>query len=436
MKVSVISPEIYTYGAMLIGGILRDSGHEVKIANNFAGDTEDVVLISLYSTQHLLSPEIREFIRNKRREGGIVVIGGPVSAYPEMVIGELEPDFVVIGEGEESVPELLSTGFSGDIAGIAFKDDSGIVVRAKRGQASVDRGLPLIPDDISSQSIRGASAYIETHRGCTGACTFCQVPRFFGRNIRSRNLDDILVEVREFKRMGAARLSVSGGTGSLYMADDGKFNEDAFVGLLKGMAAIMGPKNISSPDIRVDCISERVLDAIRDYSIGWVFFGIESGSDRILREMGKGATVQAASDAVFACRDHGLKVAGSFIVGHPKESEEDFELTKDFITGHSLDDVFVSVAEPIPMTPLADLVLKTPRSENPVYTPHNGEYRSLKLTEAEARSFDLQMHADIFKPGLHVVTDDVFNAYLAGVRKDGDEVRAATELLFRYYGHK
>lgn len=434
MKVSVISPEIYTYGAMLIGGILRDNGHEVKIASNFGGDTEDVVMLSLYSTQHLISEEIKEFIRKKRADGGTVVIGGPVSAYPEIVMGELEPDFVVIGEGEDTVIELLNSGFSKDIAGIAFMDNSGIVIREKRGQASVHHGLPLIPADISRQSIRGASAYIETHRGCTGACTFCQVPRFFGRNIRSRHLEDILAEVREFKRMGATRLSISGGTGSLYMADDGNFNEDAFVGLLKEMAAIMGPKNISSPDIRVDCISERVLDAIRDYSIGWVFFGVESGSDRILREMGKGATVQAASDAVFACRKHGLKVAGSFIVGHPKETEEDFELTKDFVTEHSLDDAFVSVAEPIPMTPLADLVLKTPRDDNPVYIPHTGEYKSLKLTEAEARSFDLQMHADMFKPGLHVVTDDVFSAYLAGVRKDGEEVRAATELLFRYYG--
>ncbi|WP_245618626.1 hypothetical protein [Methanogenium cariaci] len=38
----------------------------------------------------------------------------------------------------------------------------------------------------------------------------------------------------------------------------------------------------------MDCISDTVLDAIRDYTIGWVFFGLESGSDRVLRLMGKG----------------------------------------------------------------------------------------------------------------------------------------------------
>ena len=133
----------------------------------------------------------------------------------------------------------------------------------------------------------------------------------------------------------------SGGTGSLYCCGpDGAVNDEAFVALLEGMAEIMGPKNISSPDIRVDCISDTVLDAIRDYTIGWVFFGLESGSNRILRLMGKGVTADDAGRGVEACREHGLKVAGSFIVGYPTETEEEYEATKDFITMNGLDDVF------------------------------------------------------------------------------------------------
>jgi len=150
--------------------------------------------------------------------------------------------------------------------------------------------------------------------------------------------------------------------------------------------------------------------------------------------MGKGVTVAQITDAITRCRQHGLKVAGSFIVGYPTESPDDYQQTKDFIAAQGLDDVFISIAEPIPSTPLASLVLRTERSANPVFMPHTGEYRTLGLTEGEARCFDLTLHADMYKPALHVTTDQVFGAYVKAVKTQGSEIKAVTELLFKYYG--
>lgn len=436
MHIAIVSPDLYTYGAMLIGGVLRDAGHDVSISRDTALPPADVLLFSLYSTQHLLKPAIRTLVQEQQSRGGTVYVGGPVSAYPEMVLGELEPDAVVVGEGEETVLRLIDAGTSPDLPGIAYRDGDGVTVTAPAPPASLDRPLPLIPADIGDQSIRGATAYIETHRGCIGGCTFCQVPRFFGRTIRSRSIDAIIEEVTAFKEQGAKRLSISGGTGSLYGSRDGGMNPEAFIELLRRMAEVMGPQNISSPDIRVDCITDEVLEAIRRYTIGWVFFGLESGSDRVLKLMGKGARVRQVEDAVTACREHGLKVAGSFIVGYPGETEKDYEKTKDLIASLCLDDVFVSSAEPIPSTPLAELVLKTPREKNPAFIPHTGEYRSLGLTESEARCFDLMLHADMFRPQMRLVTDELFTIYLTEARTQGADIRAATDLLFRYYGRE
>ncbi|MDN7012472.1 TIGR04014 family B12-binding domain/radical SAM domain-containing protein [Methanoculleus sp. FWC-SCC3] len=432
MEITILSPGIYTYGAMLIGGVLRDAGHRVTLTRTPAVPADSVLLMSLFSTQHLLDPAIRDLVRTHREQGGKVYIGGPVSAAPEMVLGELAPDAVVVGEGEETVVRLVEEGVSPDLLGIAFLDADRPVVTPPAPPASMDRPLPLIPDDIGSQSVRGASAYIETHRGCIGGCTFCQVPRFFGRAVRSRPLGSIIEEVKAFAAHGATRLSVSGGTGSLYGSTGGEMNPEAFIALLRSMAEVMGQKNVSSPDIRVDCITDEILDAVRQYTIGWVFFGIESGSERVLRLMGKGATVRQVKEAVERCREHGLRVAGSFIVGYPGETERDYEATKDLIAALSLDDVFVSSAEPIPATPLADLVVRTPRDKNPAFLPHTGEYRALGLTESEARCFDLMMHADLFRPQLRLVTDEVYNTYLAEARKQGQDIRAATELILRY----
>lgn len=433
MRCAVISPEMYTYGAMLIGGVLRDAGHEVSLTTHCSAAPDEMVFLSLYSTQHLLDPDIRTFIARHREAGGICMVGGPVSAYPEIVLGELAPDAVVVGEGEHTVRDLAAGVPIGETAGVAYTEGGEVVVRPRAPMASIEHPLPLIPDEIADQSIRGANVYIETHRGCIGACTFCQVPRFFGRSIRSREIDRIVEEVKAFRAKGARRISISGGTGSLFQFD-GSIDNDAVIELLAALAEVMGPNNVSAPDIRVDCINDEILEAIRAYTIGWIFFGLESGSDRILRQMGKGATVAQAEDAVEQCRAHNLHPAGSFIVGYPTETAEDFEATKDFIAANPLDDIFISIAEPIPRTPLAELVLATPREENPTYMPHRGEYRSLHLTESEARSFDLMMHADTYKPGLHVVTDQVFDHYLALARTDGEDVRRVTELLFCYDG--
>lgn len=432
MDVTIFSPGIYTYGAMLIGGVLRDAGHRVNLTRAPEVPAGSLLLASLYSTQHLLDPAVRDLVRSHRESGGTVYVGGPVSAAPEIVLGELEPDAVVVGEGEETVVRLVAEGVSNALPGIAYIDGDHLVVTPPAPPASIDRALPLIPEDIGSQSIRGASAYIETHRGCIGGCTFCQVPRFFGRKIRSRPLDSIIEEVKAFAAAGATRLSVSGGTGSLYASSDGEMNPEAFVTLLRGMAEVMGPRNVSSPDIRVDCITDEILDAIRLYTIGWVFFGIESGSDRVLRMMGKGATTREVREAVERCREHNLKVAGSFIVGYPGETGKDYQATKDLIADLYLDDVFVSSAEPIPGTPLAGLVVKTPREKNPAFIPHMGEYRPLDLTESEARCFDLMMHADMYRPQMRLVTDEVYSAYLAEARKQGQDIRAATDLILRY----
>jgi B12-binding domain/radical SAM domain protein len=432
MNYTVISPGIYTYGAMLIAGTIRQSGHKVTLKKDLAVTRGETVFLSLYSTLHLLNPEIRSFVGEFRKSGGTCYIGGPVSAYPEIVLGELNPDAVILGEGEQTVRHLVAGAKIQNTDGVAYRSGNTLVIRKRSPPESIEHPLPLIPADIGNQSIRGANAYIESHRGCSGACTFCQVPRFFGHAIRSREITAIRDEVKAFKNAGARRIAISGGTGSLFQAKNGELNPVAFIELLASLAEVMGSTNVSSPDIRVDCITDEILDAIKKYTIGWVFFGIESGSDAILKKMGKGVTIAQVSDAVKRCREHGLKVAGSFIVGYPTETPEDYERTKDFITEQQLDDVFISIAEPIPSTPLAALVLKTPTTENPVFIPTTGEYHPLGLTEAEARCFDLMLHADLCKPVLHITTDAIYDAYLAEAKKQGREIRSVTKLLLKY----
>ncbi len=171
MKTTIVSPKIYTYGSLVLGGVLRDRGHSVSITRDLRSRGE-VTLLSLFSTSQLLDPEIREFAKGSSR----IYVGGPVGLVPEIVLGELDVDGVVMGEGEEVAPDLVERGACAEIPGVAFRRGEVVVKTEPVPIADLDHAMPLIPQDLRSQNVRGANVYIETHRGCLGGCTFCQVP--------------------------------------------------------------------------------------------------------------------------------------------------------------------------------------------------------------------------------------------------------------------
>ena len=427
------APGLYTYGAMRIGGIIRDAGFHPKITRDLSQLHGERVFLSLYSTLHLLDPFIKETVRRIQHEGGECIIGGPVSSGPEMVLGELHPNLVVCGEGEEAVRHIMNGEEYANCPNCAYLVDDRIVKTEQKRMQDLSFSPPLIPDDIGTQDIRGAQTDIETHRGCFGRCGFCQVPRVFGRRIRSRDLDEILREVRAFQKKGVRKIALIGGTGSLYRSKDGEVNSGAFISLLEGISSIMGQKNVSCPDIRADCLTDEVLEAVQANTIGWIFFGIESGSEKVINLMQKGIPIDKVRDAIDQCRQFGVRPAGSFITGYPGEDEEDFQATKDLMEELSLDDVFVSIAEPIPSTPLAELICKQSPDTDLVSIPHTGEYKGLHLTEAEARAFDLMLHADMCRPVPRITQDDQYKNYLNEARKQGSDIRNVTRLLRQYY---
>lgn len=425
MKIDLISPGLYTYGSLVLGGILKNQGHEVTISKTLSS-SGDATLISLFSTLQLLDSSVKEFVTRCNR----VYVGGPVALCPEMVLGELEADAVIVGEGEEVVAELVEKGSEG-LPGAAYKKDGKIIKNPPKPVTVLDHPLPLIPKDLKEQNVRGANVYIETHRGCLGGCTFCQVSSLFGHTIRSRSIENVIEEVKEMKQHGIQKVSVSGGTGSLFGYRN-RLNKDEFIRLLFSLSEILGKRNLSVPDMRVDLVDEEVLKAIKEYTIGWVFFGLETGSERILKLMKKGVTVKDSKRAIELAKSLGVKVGGSFIVGYPTETKEDFKETLNFMEELALDDVFISIAEPIPGTPLAKQFLTSPKEDIPQFQEHQGEYRALKFSEAEARCFELMLHGEICKSVPRALSGELYQAYLTETKNQGKDISKVMALLEKY----
>ncbi len=432
-NISIITPEFYNYGSLLIAGIIRNQNYNVSLYRGFPEKNEHKInFISLQSTIHLI--KYKEQIESLN---GIKIIGGPVTNVPQLVFDNLDVDIVVIGEAEETIPELLQALNKGyktsrltKVEGIAYKDGDHIVQnKLRKPSTEIKRPLPLIPNKIDEENIRGANVYIETHRGCSGNCGFCQVPCFFGQNVRSRREKDIIKEVKRFKENGADRIAISGGTGTLYGSDDfSKIDDIAFTSLLRKISEIVGPENLTIPDIRVDLITPQTLQAIKMYTNGWVFFGIESGSPEMLKKMQKGITLDSIHNAVKMARDAGLNIAGSFITAYPGETQDDFDKTLDLIADLSLDDYFISIAEPIPGTKLADEIINCPEEENLLNIPSK-KYKREGYNVAQERALDMMLESYMFRSHPILMTNTLYDTLNDEVKLQNDHIKSVIKLL-------
>lgn len=442
MKITIISPDFYSYGAMVIGGVLHERGYKVEIENKFEMKRkEEIVGLSFGSLLHLL--DAKSFVSSLKYSlhPPFIIVGGAVSQVPELVFQHLpQVDAVVIGEGEETVIELLEGIKRGkkdleSVEGIAFKHNEEIVETKKRRPFDMEkRAMPFIPDDLKNQNMRGVCTAIETHRGCSGNCTFCQAHYLFGRSIRSRPLEEIISEIKFLARKNIYSIGLGLETVTQY-GWDGELNEEAFILLLKKASEVVGPHNLKVPDVRVDMISQPILDAIREYTEGYVAFGIESGSNRILKLMNKGIKVEQVYEAVEMARRCGLKVFGSFITGYPGETEEDHEATKELIGDLMLDEVYVNIICPIPGTAVGEKIADMDKEDNPVLKKDNSRIgRIHDLTVAERRALELYLIAVAASPAPSSIMDRKYKKILSGIKKQSNEAILFTNIIREFRG--
>jgi radical SAM superfamily enzyme YgiQ (UPF0313 family) len=98
------------------------------------------------------------------------------------------------------------------------------------------------------------------------------------------------------------RIAIGDGATSFYGCSPSWLNEEEVAKLLKSLSEVLGPKNLSASDIRVDTAINGILDATAKYTMGWVFFGMISGSQKVLNKMCEGFKAEGAYKAVYSAR--------------------------------------------------------------------------------------------------------------------------------------
>ena len=279
----------------------------------------------------------------------ITMMGGPHVSYDwaNTLIKYPEIDLIVVGEGEETLSELLPVikdrAAWDKVGGIAFRRDGQPHFTGVRAFIQDLDTLPvparhLLP--VSRYRAMGFPVSIITSRGCPNQCIFCLGRRMVGHKVRYRTPRLIVDEIEDIISYGFTRINIAD---DLFTSD--KLRVQAFCAELKRR----GIKIPWSAFARVNTVDAEILAVMRDAGCDAVSFGIESGNAEMLKLVKKGITLQQAVKAVQACKESGVDAFASFVIGLPGESPETLAETRTFAEGLGIDCGFHLLA-PFPGT--------------------------------------------------------------------------------------
>ncbi|WP_457620200.1 TIGR04013 family B12-binding domain/radical SAM domain-containing protein [Methanopyrus sp.] len=280
--------------------------------------------IVVFSFNTFMAPEVFRMVE-RLHDDVVKLAGGPhPSARPDQCL-EHGFDIILIGEGERVVPEVLRELVHGEEP----EERPGVYLgegepRPAPRVEDLDRFPPY------SESFR-IFCPLEITRGCPWGCAFCQVTRLFGPKPRHRSVEDITRWVkRGVERYGHTFARFVAPDALAYGSPDGiRLRPDRVENLLRSLRSIEGLEKVffgSFPaELRPDSIAKGdAIELIAHYADNErVNIGAQSGSERVLRRIKRGHTVEDVEVAVEKALEVGLKPVVDFIFGLPGETEED-----------------------------------------------------------------------------------------------------------------
>jgi radical SAM superfamily enzyme YgiQ (UPF0313 family) len=307
---------------------------------------------------------VLRMVEECRRHGSAVILGGPEPAYYAEAYLDHGADFVVVGEGELTLAELLPRLVTrpgsrdlADVAGLVYRDEHGKHVRTPpRGlipkldaqpwpdREAIDIGLYV--DAWRGRHGMG-SVSVLTARGCPYTCRWCS-RSVFGETHRRRSPENVADEVEWI----VAR----------YRPDMLWYVDDVFTihhGFVFKYAEEMARRGLRIPFeciSRADRVNEEVADALARLGCFRVWIGSESGSQRILDAMDRRVTVEQIRQASRALKAQGIQVGMFIMLGYPGEDTGDIEATVEHLKKTAPDVFLTTVAYPIKGTPFHDEV--------------------------------------------------------------------------------
>lgn len=358
LKTRLMPTKHINFGYNRFKAVMQNSQHEVwkTITRAVMSSNPDLIGITCFTQNVTAAMHLTSILKTHLHEVPVVLGGVHATAEPESTMQYIKDiDYIVIGEGEETIVDLckvISENKKQQIPGVR-----GIVYR-ENGQIKRTPPRPLIhdldrlpfPDRAlgNRSNYTGRSDTIFTSRGCPFNCTFCASQALWTRKVRYRNLDNVLAEIDSLiHQHNALRIRMDDDTFTLSKERVLEFcNRIKERGYHKKVSFDLGS--------RVDTLDEETICQLAEISTDTISFGIESGSPRILKTIGKKITPEQVEKSVGLASSYGIRCLCFFMVGHPEETIDDVKQTIELFDriANRYVDPFLNIVTPYPGTQL------------------------------------------------------------------------------------
>jgi anaerobic magnesium-protoporphyrin IX monomethyl ester cyclase len=244
-------------------------------------------------------------------------------------------------------PSTLNLQLS-TVKGLVWRNGSNVVVNPDRPLIRNLDDLPLPRHDLLPLSdyraplVSGPYAFVVTSRGCPANCRFCIKHVSYGRSVRFRSPENILAELEQLIELGVR---------SVHMyADLFTVSREQVVELCE-LILERGLRLRWTCNSRVDFVDSEMLELMGQAGCWMISWGIESGSEEILRRCRKGIRIEQVERALRWAEDAGILNWGYFIIGLPGDTTETIQETIRFSKKLPLDLALFHIAAPHPGTP-------------------------------------------------------------------------------------
>jgi anaerobic magnesium-protoporphyrin IX monomethyl ester cyclase len=338
---------------------------ELAFIERLAATKPDIIGFSFLTTAVArtinLVEKVAKAIPDAIRIGG----GAHCTGLPGKSLEDINLHYVIAGEGEypllDFCTRLRDKKPIDSVSGLVYRSGDRIIENPIGGFIEDLNELPLPAWHLINMEnylfppgyIKGLfyyrTAFVMTSRGCPAHCIFCSSPGIFGRRIRRRSVENVMNEIRILKE----RFKVD----SIFFLDD-TFTLDAnwVLEFCKQMKA----QNINLPwacQTRVNVVTKSLLQTMKEGGCVQVDYGIESGSDRILKVIKKGTNVEMIKKAFAIAHEVGLRTYGSVLIGNPTETLEDIRMTKELLKEVKPSLTLFNFLTPMPGSELYDMAL-------------------------------------------------------------------------------
>lgn len=375
VKIKGIIPHYlpFPFSLAYSASLLREGGFDVDVIDAIALDISEETLLERIKKikprlvfYEMTTPTVNYdlLLAKKIKElfGSTVIVGGAhASSFASQILMENKSiDFILKGEYEWSLLELsrcIKEGNDNFPSGSVFRNGEKITDRGYPYPIELLDKLPFPLRDIFPSNDRPNPAIywdgfcqrrpaiqIQSSRGCVYGCYFCLWNQVIYNNGKYRTF--------------SAKRVVDEMEDSItkYKAREIYFDDDDFVIDKKHILSVCEEILKRNLKIKWSCmgdainLTEEILKIMADSGCIGIKFGVESGSDRILKSIGKPLDLERVKEIIRFCRKYRIKTQATFTIGLLGETREDIKKTIRFANFLDVDSLQISIATPFPGT--------------------------------------------------------------------------------------